>query len=136
MSGLVVDGSVVMAWLFDDEDDPRADAALDRLVEEGALVPQLWHMETRNSLLTAERSKRLSVRGATERLDALKGLPIRTDVDPDFQSAFDLARAHELSIYDALYLELARRESAELATLDGALSRAAAAEGVALSALH
>lgn len=136
MSGLVVDASVVMAWLFDDEDDPRADAALDRLVEEGALVPQLWHMETRNSLLTAERSKRLSVRGATERLDALKGLPIRTDVDPDFQSAFDLARAHELSIYDALYLELARRESAELATLDGALSRAAAAEGVALSALH
>ena len=108
MSGLVVDASVVMAWLFDDEDDPRADAALDRLVEEGALVPQLWHMETRNSLLTAERSKRLSVRGATERLDALKGLPIRTDVDPDFQSAFDLARAHELSIYDALYLELAR----------------------------
>ena len=136
MSGLVVDASVVMAWLFDDEDDPRADWALDRLVEEGALVPQLWHMETRNSLLTAERSRRLSVKGAAERLDALKGLPIRTDVDPDFQSAFDLARAHELSIYDAIYLELAKRERAELATLDGALSRAAAAEGVALSAPH
>ena len=135
MNGLVVDASVVMAWLFDDEDDPRADGALDRLIEEGALVPQLWHMETRNSLLTAERRGRLSVSGAAERLDALKGLPIRTDVDPDFQSAFDLARAHELSIYDALYLELAKRESAELATLDGALGKAAAAEGVALAAL-
>ena len=35
---------------------------------------------------------------------------------------------------DALYLELAKREGAELATLDGALSRAAVAEGVPLSA--
>ena len=66
----------------------------------------------------------------------MDGLPIRTDVDPDLQSAFDLARTHELSIYDALHLELANRERAELATPDGALGRAAAAEGIALSALH
>ena len=25
MSGLVVDASIVVAWLFDDEDEPRAD---------------------------------------------------------------------------------------------------------------
>ena len=35
--------------------------------------------------------------------------------------------------YDALYLELAKRESAELATLDGALGRASVAEGVSLA---
>jgi predicted nucleic acid-binding protein len=132
MRGLVVDASVVVAWLFDDEDEPLADRALDRLVKEGAWAPQLWHLETRNSLLTAERRGRLSMRGVKERLDALKGLPIRTDADPDLESAFDLARAHELSIYDALYLELAKRESAELATLDGALGLAALAEGVPL----
>ena len=133
MNALVVDASVVMAWLFDDEDEPRADRALDRLVEEGALGPQLWHLETRNSLLMAERRKRLSMRGVMERLDALRGLPIRTDVDPDLQSAFELARTYELSIYDALDLELAKRESAELATLDRALSQAALSEGVPLS---
>lgn len=38
MSGLVVDSSVVMAWLVDDEDEPRVDRVLDCLVEEGALV--------------------------------------------------------------------------------------------------
>ena len=32
-----------------------------------------------------------------------------------------------------MYLELAKRESAELATLDGALGRAAVAEGVPLA---
>ena len=134
MSGLVVDASVVVAWLFDDENEPRADRMLERLEEDGALVPQLWHLETRNSLLTAERRGRLSSGEVKERLDALKGLPIGTDEEPDLQSAFDLARAHELSFYDALYLELAKREGAELATLDGALGRAAVAEGVPLSA--
>ena len=134
MSGLVVDASVVVAWLFDDEDEPRADRALERLEEDGALVPQLWHLETRNSLLTAERRGRLSEKEVKERLDALKGLPIGTDEEPNLQSAFDLARAYGLSLYDALYLELAKRERAELATLDRALGRAAVAEGVLLFA--
>ena len=58
MSRLVIDASVVVAWLFDDEHEPRADRVLERLEEDGALVPQLWHLETRNSLLTAERRGR------------------------------------------------------------------------------
>ncbi len=133
MSGLVVDASVVVAWLFDDEEEPRANGALELLEEDGALVPHLWHLETRNALLIAERRGRLSRGGVKERVDALRGLPIRTDEEPDLQSAFDLARAHDLSFYDALYLELAKRESAGLATLDGALGRAAVAEGVPLA---
>ena len=134
MSGLVVDASIVVAWLFDDEDEPRADRVLEQLTEDGALVPHLWHLETRNSLLVAERRGRLSSDEVKERLDALKDLPIATDEEPDLQSAFDLARAHGLSLYDSLYLELAKREGAELATLDGPLGRAAVAEGVPLSA--
>ena len=134
MSGLVVDASVVIAWLFDDEDEPRAEDALRKLAEDGAVVPQLWHLEVRNSLLTAERRGRLSPDEVRERLDALKGLPIATDEDLDLQSAFHMARAHGLSMYDALYLELAKRDGAELATLDVSLGRAAVAEGVPLSA--
>ena len=130
MSGLVVDASVVIAWLFDDEEAPRTDSLLELLEENGPLVPHLWHLETRNVLLVAERRGRLSAGGVKERIDALKGLPIRTDDESDLQSAFVLARAHGLSFYDALYLELAKRESAELATLDGTLGRAAVAERV------
>ena len=37
MSSLVVDASVVVAWLFDDEDEPRADRALEGLEGEGAV---------------------------------------------------------------------------------------------------
>ena len=44
MSSLVINASVVVAWFFDNEDEPRADRGLNRLVENGALVPQLWHL--------------------------------------------------------------------------------------------
>ena len=51
MSGLVVDASVVIAWLFDDEGGPRADKVLEHLEEDGALVPHLgiWRPATRCS---------------------------------------------------------------------------------------
>ena len=111
MSGLVVDASVVMAWLFGDEDETPADNVLEHLTEERALVPYLWHLETRNALLVAERSGRISSKGVNDRIDALKGLPIQTDEEPDFASAFDLARVHHLSFYDAIYLELAKRRT-------------------------
>jgi predicted nucleic acid-binding protein len=44
----------------------------------------------------------------------------------------DLARAHDLSAYDAAYLELARREGLPLATEDAPLRAAAERVGVAL----
>jgi len=43
-----------------------------------------------------------------------------------------LARKHGLSFYDALYLDLATSERAQLATLDSKLRTAAQAEGVTL----
>ena len=45
-----------------------------------------------------------------------------------------LARKHRITACDATYLELALRLDASLATLDGALASAAAAEGVTLIA--
>ena len=56
----------------------------------------------------------------------------RVDQAPDENAALRLARAHRLSVYDAVYLELAQREGLPLATLDAELRRAATVEGVAL----
>ena len=50
--------------------------------------------------------------------------------------AFTLAERHGLSFYDAIYLELAKRHTAPLATLDKALPRAAAYEGLHLVCGH
>ena len=128
MSRFVLDASVAGAWLLD-ENEPRANAILPRLETGEALVPTLWHLEVRSTLLGAERRGRIRADEADERLRSLRSLDVRTDAQPDLEAAFALARTHRLSIYDAMYLELAQRSDAPLATLDQALLQAARAAG-------
>lgn len=132
MSGFVLDASVAVAWLFDDESDRRAEFVLTRLKNEQALVPQHWMLEVRNSLLVGERRGRIRANEVDERLDGLRALPLRTDTEPDLEVAFALARAYRLSFYDAIYLELAKRNGIVLATLDDRLKQAALSEGLAM----
>jgi predicted nucleic acid-binding protein len=128
---LVIDASVSASWLFDDENDPYAEAVLAALEGAEAIVPQLWHYEMRNILLVARRRQRITAPGLAERIAALTELPLASDLDPDLDRAMELAERHALTFYDALYLELARRRDAPLATLDAALQRAAKTEGLA-----
>ncbi len=130
MSIFVLDASVAVAWLLGEDTAPRADAVLARLEGDEALVPHLWHLEVHNSLLVASRRRRLAAVQPMERLNAVRDLPIRTDTEPDLSIAFALAERHGLSFYDAIYLELAKRHAAPIATLDKALDRAAAGEGL------
>ena len=135
MSALLLGASVAITWLLDGEEkNPPADAARSRIVEDGAFAPYVWHLAVRNAPLVAERGKRISAQGATERPRSLRELPIFTDAEPDFEAAFELARGYHLAICDAVYLGLARRRNEALATLDAALLRAAMAEGLPLVA--
>ena len=132
MSIFVLDASVAAAWLLNESMASGANEALARLEDQEALVPQLWPLELRNCLLVASRRARLTVDMPVERLRSLRDLPIRTDPEPDLDVAFALAEKHRLSFYDAIYLELAKRQAAPIATLDKALARAAAAEDLTL----
>ena len=136
MSLFVLDASVAVAWLLSEETASRADLALVRLEDDEALIPHLWHLELRNGLLVAVRRGRFTADEPAERLNALYDLPIRTDMEPDMDIAFALAEKHGLSFYDAIYLELAKRHTAPLATLDRALAQAAADEGLHLVCDH
>ena len=136
MSLFVLDASVAVAWLLSEETASRADLALVRLEDDEALVPHLWHLELRNGLLVAVRRGQFIAHGPAERLNALYDLPIRSDMEPDMDIAFALAEKHGLSFYDAIYLELAKRYTAPLATLDKALARATADEGLHLVCDH
>jgi predicted nucleic acid-binding protein len=62
----------------------------------------------------------------------LASLPIRFAPLPADDLLMTLARTRKLTVYDAAYLELAKREGLPLATLDRDLEKAAVAEGVAL----
>lgn len=126
----MLDASIAAAWLIDDEAVQRAFGTLDRVRQEGGLVPPLWHFEIGNALVVAERRKRLPEGGAGARLAALGQLPISTDQTPDLQATIELAIAHGLSLYDATYVELGKRHSLPLATLDRSLAHAAREEGL------
>lgn len=60
----------------------------------------------------------------------MSGLPLQTDTEADLNAAFRLARLCDLSMYDAMYLELALRQELPLATLDRGLAQAASEAGV------
>ena len=116
--------------MFDDESDPRADTVLSEVVDGGGLVPQHWHLEVRNALLVGERRGRITSGKVSECLSDLSELALHTDTESDLDAALALARSHNLSFYDAIYLELAHRRQAALATLDNKLGLAASAEGL------
>ena len=130
MSRIVLDASVAVAWLLREDLDPPALSALNSVRREGAYVPSLWHYEVRNALLVAQRRGRIPDGGVWEGLNALRRIHVETDQETDLDAAMELALAHRLSFYDALYLELARRRRLPLATRDAALARAARAEGL------
>lgn len=130
-----LDCSVTMAWIFDDEDDPRAAAVRDRLDGDVAVAPSIWPLEVGNALLVAERRERVSRAEAMRFLEVLRQLPIEVDATQAMAAvdrALQIARDTGLSAYDASYLELAARLGVPLATLDQRLASAAARVGVAL----
>lgn len=130
VSVLILDASVANTWIFEDESHPRADAALAEVLNSGGFVTRHWHLEVRNALIAGERRGRISLRESIRGLLYLSGLPLQTDTEADLGAAFDLARLYNLSMYDAMYLELALRLGLPLATLDRGLGRAASAAGV------
>ena len=99
------------------------------------VVPWLWFYEIGNALTFAVRRKRVVFEQVEEFLRLLEQIPIDVD-EPDRATALRLpylCREHNLTTYDAAYLELAMRLQLPLATCDNALIRAAADVGVQLA---
>jgi predicted nucleic acid-binding protein len=99
-------------------------------IEGGAktVVPLHWRLEIANALCVAERRQRISQADTTAALAVLQKLSLETDSETGAKAGGDtlaLARQNLLSVYEAAYLELAMRQSAALASLDGSLRAAA-----------
>ena len=133
----VLDASIGLAWFVDTPMDPYA-GQVERTMRAGAIaiVPQLWPLEIANGFLTVLRRGAFS-REAFE--TALRGVErllissIRLDLStPGPRFAIEIGQQFQLTAYDAVYLELARREGVPLATLDKELGAAAKKAGVAL----
>ena len=132
MRQIVLDNSIVLSWCLADEDVPIAERAMRLVVEEGAIVPGVWWYELRNALVVNERRGRLDAGDTRSTLADLRKLRIAIDHDHDEAALLDLSRQHDLSVYDAAYLEVAQRRALPLASLDRRLCTAATSCHVAL----
>jgi predicted nucleic acid-binding protein len=130
-----LDTSVTLAWLLPDEHSPATQQILDRVTTSGASVPALWHLEVANSLSMAVRRRRIDAAFRDASLADLALLNIHVDPDTSrlaWSATLKLADQHQLTLYDAAYLELALRFGLPLATLDRDLRAAASLKSVSL----
>ena len=135
MSDFVLDASLALAWVLD---NPIAAYALEvrQALANGkrGLVPALWHLEIANAFASAERRRDLVGADVDDALATIEATAARAvDTEMTFITAGEAlanARLFQLTAYDAVYLELARREGLPLATLDKRLRAAAAKAGV------
>jgi predicted nucleic acid-binding protein len=133
----VLDASVALAWVLDNPIPIYAlEVRQEILMGKRGLVPALWHLEIANGLAMAERRRDLSAADVEDALEQIQVTAVnKVDTETNLIPARDAlasARAFQLTAYDAVYLELARREGLPLATLDKGLRAAAVKAGVAL----
>ena len=134
MARFVIDASATLPWCLKDEETAWTVDLLRRLTTgDQIVVPAHWPIEVSNALLMATRRKRIPEGRAVLFLDELAMLPINVEPALTFsqaRAAYTLCEQHNLTFYDGTYLELARRLSLPIATLDEAILKAAPSEDV------
>lgn len=137
MSACVLDASAVLSVLVSGQSSPAARSFF-QLAEDSWTAPRLMSLETRNALVRLER-RRLLAAGAADAALALLESRVFFAPAPSAASLPGIvarARSLDLGIYDAVYLDLAVRTGAALASRDGALLKVAGKLGVPLRDLR
>lgn len=117
---IILDSSVALKWIFDDE-DAHEDAIKYRQRhmsgEEMIIVPSLFFYEIANVLATKIK---LSASDAVEIFSMFWNLDFEIfDFGlENFLSAINLSVHYKVSVYDAVYIELAKKLNCNLITAD------------------
>jgi predicted nucleic acid-binding protein len=119
---LVVDASVGVKWQLDDEEHVDKAEAIKRAFVQRALsliVPVIFAVEWANALNVAIARGRFPAEAWREALEDLDALQIVVGNPPGLLlEAWQMARLYGRTVYDGLYLALAKIEHCELVTGD------------------
>jgi predicted nucleic acid-binding protein len=132
---VVIDASVAATWVIQEESTPATQALYGLVCEDSQTyhAPLLWHWETSNLLLSAARARRISDEEYELALQLFEACQLNFDVMLTMhrkQQVLRLAKTHQLTFYDATYLELVLRLNGQLASFDKQLINAARACGI------
>ena len=112
---IVVDASVVVKWVIDEEHSALAAALSDRQMSAPGLLP----IECANALLRRARVGDIPAQAVPGRVRALRLAPVRlVPTERYLEGAIAIATQLRHSLYDCLYLALALAERAPLVTAD------------------
>jgi predicted nucleic acid-binding protein len=134
---VVVDSSVVLAWVLKDTDanhlysDRVAQLGLDGV--DTLAAPLVMTTECAAVLLKKARAGKWGAVLAAEYAETIQAIPMRYYASQaPIAAQVRFAFQHNVQGYDAVYVALAQLLSAKLATLDGGMKTAARAAGVEL----
>ena len=114
---LIIDASVAVKWLVDEEDSDAADRLLDGRHE--LFAPRLLVSEVGNALWRKVRTAEIELRRAGALASAISEMPVSwMGEEAVCSEAVRLAIALDRPVYDCIYLALAYRIGAKLVTAD------------------
>jgi predicted nucleic acid-binding protein len=128
---IVIDCSYALALVMPDEARP---ASMHRVLQETLAAPVIWPLEIANAMRSSLRRGRLherQVAGICADVGEFE-VEVVAPVHAAPKRYFDTATMHDLTPYDAMYLELALQRRGALATRDATLAAAAERAGVAV----
>ena len=132
---MLIDASALASYILREKGSERVRECL----VQGVMSPELVVKETANAIVKAERAGRIDDQQAHSCLRALKALS-RTNIrfanqEDVMEESFDLALKSDLTVYDALYISLAKKLKVPLLTCDERQAKAAGGEGIEVTVL-
>jgi predicted nucleic acid-binding protein len=119
---IVLDASITTKWFSNEPDSAAVARLLER--EDTFVAPDIILAETANALWKKQRAGDIEASGLEEAITALLAADLVLVRSAELlKEATILAADHGHPVYDCLYLALARREGATLATADKLLAR-------------
>ena len=118
---LVIDASVLIKFFVPEVLADRAASLLDSLKEEvySLMAPDLIYSESGNILWKKHRLKELTRSEVDEIADAIILLPIRIEDSKNLLPlALEVAMTYGVTVYDAMYLSMARIHGIRMITAD------------------
>ena len=118
---IVVDASLIVALVLREDNVADPTSVYDLLSTTQLSVPAHWPAEVANALWSNRRRGRLTeemVRTAAEYIAAFRPRIDAAPLPEAMPSLIHFAEREQLTVYDALYVELASSHGATLATID------------------
>jgi len=118
---LIIDASVLVKFFVPEVLSSKAEQLL-ASVEEGSVrlfAPDLIYAEAGNILWKKRRLKELTQSEVGKITDLIVSIPLKVETSKAlFPLAIDLANAYEVTVYDALYLSMAKVYETQMMTAD------------------